>query len=94
MNTKILIQNLAKRMQLSVSEVEELLEATTFVIKTELSKGKNIGITSFGSFEIRKKDERLSVHPTTQIRTFIPPKLVVCFKQSNILKEKINEKRL
>jgi DNA-binding protein HU-beta len=58
----------------------------------ELAQGKTIGFQSFGNFEVRKREERLSVHPATQIRTLIPPKLVLNFRQSNVLKEKINEK--
>jgi DNA-binding protein HU-beta len=40
--------------------------------------------------EVKKREERISVHPATQVRTLIPPKLVVNFKQSNALKDKIN----
>ena len=40
--------------------------------------------------EVKKREERISVHPATQVRTLIPPKLVVNFKQSNTLKDKIN----
>lgn len=93
MNTKELISKLAKRNNLSAKEVEELLFATTSVAQELLVSGKSIGIQGFGTFEIRKKEERLSVHPATQIRTLIPPKLVVNFKQSTILKEKLNDNK-
>lgn len=92
MNHKELIAKLVIRCNLPKSEIEALLEATTQAMKTQLTSGKSIGIHSFGAFEVRKKDERLSVHPATQKRTLIPPKLVVNFKQSNILKDKLNNK--
>lgn len=94
MNHKELIAKLVLRCNLPKSEIEALLETTTEAMKEQLISGKSIGIQSFGSFEVRKKEERLSVHPATQKRTLIPPKLVVSFKQSNILKEKLNIKEL
>lgn len=94
MNHKELISKLALRTNLPKTEVEALLDTTSIIVKEQLLEGKIIGIQSFGSFEVRKKEERLSVHPATQIRTLIPPKLVVNFKQSNILKDKLNEIKL
>ena len=71
--------------------MEDLLEKTVSTCNELLVDGKTIGFQSFGNFEVRKKEERLSVHPATQIRTLIPPKLVVNFKQSNILKDKLKD---
>jgi len=71
--------------------VADLLEKTIETCTELLVDDKTIGFQSFGNFEVRKKEERLSVHPSTQIRTLIPPKLVVNFKQSNILKEKLKD---
>lgn len=89
MNHKELIASMALKMNAPKSMVENLLDITISICKEQLVEDKTIGFQSFGNFEIRKKDERLSVHPATQVRTLIPPKLVVSFKQSNILKEKL-----
>lgn len=83
---------MATKMNLPKSEVKYLLEAFTDTCRNQLIEDNSIGFQSFGTFEIRKKEERLSVHPLTQVRTMIPPKLVVIFKQSPILKEKLNLK--
>ncbi len=91
MNHKELIAEIAAKMKLPRQEVERLLDATVAACTEQLGEGKTIGVQSFGNFEVRKKEERLSVHPATQIRTLIPPKLVVNFKQSNILKDKIKD---
>ena len=82
---------MALKMNAPSSLVANLLEATVNVFSEQLVDEKSFGFQSFGNFEIRKKEERLSVHPSTQIRTLIPPKLVVNFKQSNILKDKLKE---
>ena len=56
----------------------------------ELQKGKSVAIADFGTFEVKKKMERISVNPTTGKRYLIPPKLVLAFKQSNVLKDRFN----
>ncbi len=90
MNHKELIAEIASKMNLKKPEVENILDTVVMVFREQLSEGNTIGLHNFGNFEVRKKEERLSVHPATQIRTLIPPKLVVNFKQSNTLKDKIN----
>jgi len=91
MNHKELIASLAAKMNAPKSVVADLLETTVKIFTEQLVEEKTIGFQSFGNFEVRKKEERLSVHPSTQIRTLIPPKLVVSFKQSNILKDKFKD---
>ena len=48
----------------------------------------NIAIQGFGTFEVKKKLERISINPATQQRMLIPPKLVLTYKPSVTLKEK------
>jgi DNA-binding protein HU-beta len=91
MNNKELIASLSSKLNMSKSEVTDLLDATVATFYAELGTGKTIGVKSFGNFEVRKKQERLSVHPATQIRTLIPPKLIVNFKQSPLFKEKLKD---
>ena len=91
MNNKELIASMAVRMNAPKSLVALLLETTVATCTELLVDEKTIGFQSFGNFVIRKKEERLSVHPSTQVRTLIPPKLVVNFKQSNILKDKLKD---
>jgi len=91
MNHKELISAMSAKMNVPKSVVADLLEKTVETCTELLVEEKTIGFQSFGNFEVRKKEERLSVHPASQIRTLIPPKLVVNFKQSNILKDKLKD---
>lgn len=91
MNHKELIANMAAKMNAPKSVVADLLDITVATCTELLVEEKTIGFQSFGNFEVRKKEERLSVHPSTQIRTLTPPKLVVNFKQSVILKDKLKD---
>ncbi|MGC3979451.1 MAG: HU family DNA-binding protein [Paludibacteraceae bacterium] len=90
MNNKELILTLSSKLNLSKEEVITFLETFTDCCKEQLVENNVIGFHSFGIFELRRKEERVSVHPVTQARTLIPPKLVISFKQSNVLKEKLN----
>ncbi len=92
MNNKELISNVASKMNLPKTEVKYLLDVFSEVCRNQLKEDNSIGFQSFGTFEIRKKEERLSVHPVTKMRTMIPPKLIVSFKQSTVLKDKLNIK--
>jgi len=91
MNNNELVSAISSKLNISKVEIDQMLEATVLICTNQLKNGTTIGFQSFGNFEVRKKEERLSVHPATQIRTLIPPKLVVNFKQSNVLKDKLNE---
>ena len=53
----------------------------------ELQDGNTISLQGFGTFEVKKKLERISVNPVTQQRMLIPPKLVLAYKPSVTLKE-------
>ncbi len=47
-----------------------------------------IVIQGFGSFEVKKKTERISINLTSKQRILVPPKLVLSYKPSNTLKDK------
>lgn len=54
----------------------------------QLEKGNAISVQGFGTFEVKKKAERISVNPTTKQRMLVPPKLVLTYKPSTSLKDK------
>ena len=91
MNHKELVDRMSAKLNLSKTETDRLLENTVSVFTEHLAEGGSIALQGFGSFEVRKKEERISVHPLTQVRTLTPPKLAVNFKQSSILKEKLKQ---
>jgi DNA-binding protein HU-beta len=55
----------------------------------QLQDGNSVVISGFGSFEVKKKMERISVNPVSHQRLLIPPKLVVGFKPSSSVKEEV-----
>lgn len=90
MTTKELIADIAGQTHMSKTQTTTLLDATVETIIEELMEGRTVRIQNFGDLEVKKKNERLSVHPKTGVRTLTPPKLQISFKQSNNLKEDIN----
>ena len=53
-----------------------------------LQEGNIVTIQGFGTFEVKKKAERITVNPTTKQRMLVPPKLVLAYRPSGQLKEK------
>ncbi len=89
MTTKELIATLAAETGISKGQVADLLGATTEIITQALLDNKTVHIQNFGDLEIKKKNERLSVHPRTGVRTLTPPKLQLSFKQNAALKDEL-----
>ena len=88
MNNKEFISELARKLGYTNKDTTQLVSSAISVMTQELQEGKTIAIQGFGTFEVKKKMERISVNPTTQQRMLIPPKLVLSYKPSTNLKEK------
>lgn len=94
MKNKELLTALAERTGFSAKQTEELLQATTASMIEQLTSDKTIVIQNFGTLEVRKKNERVSVHPVSGVRTLIPPKLALNFKQNQTLKDRLKDVQL
>ena len=90
MNNKEFISELARKLGYTNKDTAQYVSSVISVMTQELQDGKTVAIQGFGTFEVKKKMERISVNPTTGKRYLIPPKLVLSFKQSNVLKDKFN----
>ena len=62
-------------------------------ISHSLSRGEAVKLSSFGSFGIRAKGERVGRNPKTGQEVPITPRRVLVFRPSNIMKDKINSGR-
>ncbi len=80
-----------QRVGLSRSESSALVESTLQEISDALVAGDNVKISSFGSFNIREKSERIGRNPKTGVEATITPRKVVVFKASQVLKGKIHD---
>jgi DNA-binding protein HU-beta len=88
---KDFIEEIARQTNMDYKTALKLSGQTCKIISGILSEGDTISIQSFGTFEVKKRNERISVNPTTGKRWLIPPKLVPGFKPGPSLKEKIKD---
>ncbi len=89
MTNKELISEIAQTTGMTKVLTEQLLRETCNIISDALVENKTVMLQNLGSFEVKEKKERLSVHPKTGVRTLVPPKMQVNFKPSTALKEDI-----
>lgn len=75
---------------LSRNESADLVEAVLEEISDTLVKGENVKISSFGSFSVREKGERIGRNPKTGVEVPILPRKVLVFRASHVLKDRIN----
>lgn len=88
MNNKEFISELSRRFVYANKDTTQLVSSVISIMTQQLQDGNTVAIQGFGTFEVRKKLERISINPATQQRMLIPPKLVLTYKPSAILKEK------
>ena len=76
---------------LSRNESSDLVELVLEEISKNLIANKNVKISSFGSFSIREKGERIGRNPKTGVEVPILPRKVLVFRASHVLKDRINK---
>jgi len=79
-----------RRVGLSRAESAELVEVVLQEICETLAEGETVKLSSFGSFVVRDKGQRIGRNPKTGVEVPISPRRVMVFKPSNILKARIN----
>ena len=77
---------------LSRNESVELLESVLSEMSTALARGETVKISSFGSFSVRQKGQRIGRNPKTGEEVPILPRKVLVFRPSQVLKSQINER--
>lgn len=89
MKTKELIQHIATSTSTTKTRTEELLNATVSILQKELLAGKSVQLQNFGTLEMKRKNARDIIHPTTKERTTIPEKMQLSFKPNQTVKEQL-----
>lgn len=88
MNNKEFTAKLSNKLGLTLKDTSELMSSLTTEMVQRWQEGDAVAIQGFGTFEVKKKAERISVNPVTKLRLLIPPKLVLSYKPSSLLKGK------
>jgi len=81
-------QNLGFSKNFSSTIVDNFFDIMT----SELVRSNKVKISSFGTFKVMSKKERIGRNPKTKIEAKITSRKVVKFKPSLIIKKKLNGK--
>ena len=83
-----LIEAISDNVGLSLSDSSNIIEEIFEFILLELEQGKDVKISSFGTFSVRHKNLRIGRNPKTGVEVPIKERNVVTFSSSNVLKSK------
>jgi integration host factor subunit alpha len=81
-----------QKVGLSRSESSTFVELVLKEITECLEKSETVKLSSFGSFVVRQKGQRIGRNPKTGIEVPISPRRVIVFKPSAILRQRINRR--
>ena len=79
-----------QKVGLSRTESAALVELVLDELCDCLTAGETVKLSSFGSFVVRNKGQRIGRNPKTGKEVPISPRRVMVFKPSAILKQRIN----
>lgn len=89
MNNKEFVAELAQQTGYTPDDTQKLVRKVIDAMITEFEDGEVVAIPNFGTFEVKKRMERVVVNPTTKKRQLVPPKLVLGFRPVAAVKEKL-----
>ena len=89
MNNKDFITELADRTGYSAEDTQRMVDLVIETMSDHFQDDDSVQIPSFGTFEVKKKMERIMINPSTGQRMLVPPKLVLNFKPNVTWKERI-----
>lgn len=85
-----LSESVFQEVGLSRNESSDLVETILAEVVEALARGESVKISSFGSFTVRDKGQRIGRNPKTGQEVPILPRRVLVFRASNVLKSLIN----
>lgn len=89
MNNKQYIAELARQTGFSQEDTQRLVRKVIDAMIAQMEEGNVITIPDYGTFEVKKRLERLVINPLTKKRQLVPPKLVLGFRPSDSVKVKL-----
>lgn len=72
MNNKEFIAQLASKTGYTQADTQQMVRTVVAEMGVHLEEGDTLQITNFGTFEVKKRLERIVVNPGTQQRMLVP----------------------
>lgn len=89
MNNKEFIASLSKKTGYRTDDTQRMVRTAFNSIIETIVEGDTVMLSRLGSFDVKKRMERIINNPGTGQRMLVPPKLVVNFKPVSSAKEKM-----
>ena len=89
MNNKDFITTLSQHLGYSVEETQRMVDIVIETMSDHFQEDNSLLVPNFGTFEVKKKMERIMVNPSTGQRMLVPPKLVLNFRPNQTWKDKM-----
>jgi len=89
MNNKTFIAELSRKLNYTQNDTQKMVNTIIDSMNDGFQQGDSVSIPKFGTFEVKKRLERIVVNPGTKQRMLVPPKLVLNFKPIAAMKEKL-----
>ena len=86
-----LSESVFREVGLSRNESADLVESVLEKISASLVAGEQVKISAFGTFSIRQKNARVGRNPKTGEEAPIPPRRVLTFRPSHLMKDRVSE---
>lgn len=90
MDRRTLTEILSRKLGMEKEETGALIDSLRNMIAVGARDMDSVSLPGFGTFEPKKRLERITTHPASGKRILIPPKIVMTFKPSAVLKQKVN----
>lgn len=91
MNNKELIIELSQRTDQTQQATQRMVLAVMEQLLSHVEENESFQVPSFGTFEVKKRLERVLVNPNNGKKMLVPPKLVLGFKPVTTLKERMQK---
>ncbi|MBQ0072837.1 MAG: HU family DNA-binding protein [Prevotella sp.] len=91
MNNKEFISALSKKTGYKIDDTQNIVRSAVITIIEQLSEGETVNMSGLGTFDVKKRLERVISNPGTGQKMLVPPKLVTNFKPFATLKDRMKE---
>jgi integration host factor subunit alpha len=94
--TRIELSDAVYRTKVGLTRTESsaLVDLVLKEIINTIARGETVKLSSFGTFTVRKKRQRIGRNPKTGVEVPIFPRRVAVFKASAIIKRKIQKQQI
>ena len=88
-----IVENLLAKKLFTKTESAQIIESLFELLRQSLEEGDDVLVSGFGKFCVREKSRRRGRNPQSGEPITLPPRKVVTFKCSGVLREKINREK-